>query len=118
MADMYIEIDGKPVLCASIKEWNTWFTNNNTRKIDYTYFEDCYVSTVFLGIDHRFDMKGKPILYETMIFGGKDDGYQKRYTSREEASIGHDQACRLIDPLYKIPPKKKKSRLNNLDIED
>lgn len=54
------------------------------------------VSTVFLGLDHNFwrrpedDPLGyKPILWETMVFGGSLDGEQRRYTSREEALKGH-----------------------------
>lgn len=52
------------------------------------------VSTVFLGTDHNFE-GGTPILWETMIFGGPEDQYQKRYATREEALIGHAKAVKL-----------------------
>lgn len=58
--------------------------------------EKVQISTVFLGMDHNFIGKGDPILWETMIFGGKHDGYQERYTSREEALIGHQKAIDLV----------------------
>lgn len=56
---------------------------------------DVEISTVFRGIDHNFGRRGKPILWETMIFGGEHDGYQDRYTSRADAEKGHEAACRL-----------------------
>ena len=53
------------------------------------------VSTVFLGLDHNLD-GGKPILFETMIFGGRHDGYQERYSTWEEAEKGHKKALRIV----------------------
>ena len=50
------------------------------------------VSTVFLGLDHSFVPGSAPVLWETMIFGGDDDGYQERYTSRAAAVAGHTRA--------------------------
>lgn len=47
------------------------------------------VSTVFLGLDHNWN-DGKPILFETMIFGGKHDQEQRRYCTYEEAEQGHE----------------------------
>ena len=34
----------------------------------------------------------RPILFETMIFGGEHDQYQERYATREEAVEGHARA--------------------------
>ncbi len=57
---------------------------------------DVKVSTVFLGIDHRFNGAGDPILWETMIFGGEHGGYQERYTSLDDAKAGHAKALALL----------------------
>ncbi len=61
------------------------------------------VSTVFLGIDHGFGMWDYPILWETMIFGLPDnEDYQERYTSAEDAIIGHHSAVMFaFDALKK-----------------
>ena len=60
------------------------------------------VSTVFLVLDHALG-HGKPILWETMIFGGEDDGLTDRYTSLENAEIGHIQMVRyLLDKGYRF----------------
>jgi len=47
------------------------------------------ISTVFLGMDHNFD-SGAPILFETMVFGGRLNGFQQRYSTWREAVWGHE----------------------------
>lgn len=54
--------------------------------------DGCDVSTVFLGLDHRFGGGGDPILFETMIFGGPLDGQQWRYATYDQAERGHAEA--------------------------
>lgn len=72
------------------------------RRIGGDEIGDCYVSTVFLGIDHGYRKGGPPILYETMVFwngngeppewlGGRDMTW--RYATYEEAEAGHQAAC-------------------------
>lgn len=59
--------------------------------------EPILVSTVFLGFARRFlDDDGPPILFETMIFGGKHDHYQERYTTWDDAVAGHKRAVRRV----------------------
>ena len=60
-----------------------------------------FVSTVFLFIDHNFG-DGPPLLFETMVFGGKMDGYQIRCSTWEQAVIQHR---RTLDEV-----KKKQSK--------
>jgi hypothetical protein len=54
------------------------------------------VSTVWLGMDHGFNYgmveHYRPVIFETMIFGGEYDDYMRRYCSEEEARAGHDEA--------------------------
>lgn len=47
------------------------------------------VSTVFLGIDHRWMGEGRPLVFETMVFGGPLDQEQRRYCTYAEALAGH-----------------------------
>jgi hypothetical protein len=46
---------------------------------------------VFLGVDHNFFDEGEPVLFETMVFGGKYDEEQERYITYEQAEQGHAQ---------------------------
>ncbi len=51
------------------------------------------VSTVWLGLDHRFGGIGDPMIFETMVFEGREVGlevYTRRYTTEESAIEGHD----------------------------
>ena len=57
---------------------------------------DSTVSTVFLWIDHNFS-GGQPVLFETMIFGGKYDGEQFRYQNYENAASGHKFLVYLLE---------------------
>jgi hypothetical protein len=47
------------------------------------------VSTVFLSLEHGVDENGRPILFESMVFGGSHDGMQIRYCSWKDAEDGH-----------------------------
>lgn len=84
-----------PVLMTDILEWARWFERAENRRVAETNLPNgIMVSTVFLGLDHNF-YGGPPVLWETMIFGGPHDQYQERYTSREAALEGHEEAVRL-----------------------
>lgn len=52
------------------------------------------VSTVFLGMNHNFG-HGPPLIFETMIFGGSEDGWQARYSTWDEAVEGHAEAVEI-----------------------
>lgn len=91
MTDRYIlASDGRtPVRENDLIAWGQWFQNAN-RTVAKTRLKDATVSTVFLGLDHSFG-KGPPLLFETMVFGGPKDQYQKRYSTWEEAEQGHQR---------------------------
>jgi hypothetical protein len=51
---------------------------------------DSRISTVFLGLDHNWSGRGRPVLWESMVFGGKLDQEQDRCSgSREQAEVMH-----------------------------
>ena len=74
--------------------WAKWIETAE-KLVQRTDVPGGYVSTVFLGIDHRFGGSGPPLLFETMIFGGPHDEYQQRYSTWEEAEVGHRKAVEL-----------------------
>ena len=53
------------------------------------------VSTVFLGLDHQWGY-GPPLVFETMLFDGPEDGYQERYATWAEAEAGHERAVAIV----------------------
>jgi hypothetical protein len=86
---------GEPVLEPDVLKWAEWM-GQSERHVALTKFAWGEVSTVFLGLDHNFarivapdSAELKPVLWETMVFGGALDQEQRRYTSRAEALTGH-----------------------------
>ena len=95
MSILYVlDEQGNPRKTVSLSYWSKWFENSD-RHVAKDYIGCAEVSTVFLGIDHSHG-DGEPLLYETMIFGGKHDGYQDRYPTREKALLGHAEAVALV----------------------
>ncbi len=82
------------------------------KQIELDFFDGVTVSTVFLPFDHSFDDDSEPILFETMIFGGKYDGYQYRYHTYDESVEGHKDACYLINKTS----IDRNNKLDNLGI--
>jgi len=68
--------------------------NNYRNRVRVSYIGDLQVSTVFLNIDHDYCNKGRPILFETMIFklsakGSEPLDYQLRCSTHREALHMH-----------------------------
>lgn len=99
MTDKYI-LDGKtPVPCEDLITWGKWFKQNSKqRRVARDEFREIVVSTVFLGLDYSFT-GGKPILFETMVFGGKYNDEQERYHTYEEAEKGHKKWVRKVKKI-------------------
>lgn len=94
MNDKYILNEfGNPVKCHDLITWGKWYQRAD-RNIAADEFEGVRISTVFLAVDYRWN-DGPPLLYETMIFNGPRDGYQERYSTKQEALEGHRRAVIL-----------------------
>lgn len=63
--------------------------------LDYVN-DNIKISTVFLGWDHSFLDESAPILFETMIFGGEHNDFQRRYSTYNEALQGHNEAVEMV----------------------
>ena len=92
MGDRYILVDKVVAEESDLIKWAKWMQTGN-RTLSMLQKGDVRVSTVFLGLDYSFGEDGPPVLWETMIFGGPEDGYQERFTSPEAAILGHHAAC-------------------------
>lgn len=90
---IYILEGKRPIKTDSSMIWAKWFKTAN-RTVKKTTIGEVTVSTVFLGVEHGFS-NGKPLLFETIIFGGKFDGEIDRYTSYAEAEEGHKKTVVL-----------------------
>lgn len=88
--------DGKPVPEPDLHKWGKWMEQSVKRRVARETIGDCDVSTVFLGLDHSFG-HGAPVLWETMVFGGKLDQEQDRCTgNREQAEAMHKRMVERV----------------------
>ena len=89
-------LDGHtPISCPNLLIWAEWLERSD-RCVAVSVMSNCCISTVFMGLDHSFGFGNRPILFETMIFGGPEDGYQTRCSTWEEAEEQHALAKTLI----------------------
>ena len=80
------------------------FGKKVNRRVAFTKVRDVDVSTIFLGIDHGYgEEKRKPLIFETLVFGGDMDGVMERYYTYKEAVIGHAIICERVVKSQKYP---------------
>ena len=88
----YILDENNNTVEVDLLTWAHWLEHPDNRIVALTQItSQAYVSTIFIGIDHRWPgyPPGPPILYETVIFGGPLDGEGARYCSHDDAMTGH-----------------------------
>jgi len=83
-----------PYPCYEMADYVTDHPSNDDRRVAWDTIGDIEVSTVFLCTDHS--LTGSPILFETMVFGGKCDQNYWRYHTWDDAECGHKQICDAI----------------------
>lgn len=121
MTDRYILFGREPIPEPDVLTWARWFEGNTDRQIGRDETEHHWVSTVFLGLDHRDsdrNLGGPPVLFETMVFekewteckdmlGLGDGRYQKsveefRYCTYDQAEEGHAAALAMVRALEEV----------------
>jgi hypothetical protein len=109
MSDKYILNDkGEIEACDDVYAWGQWFQENDEARrvgkdtVNKGTETEADVSTMFLGLDHRFG-SGPPLLFETMVFGGPHDEWQDRYSTKAEAEAGHHRIVDLLKSGEALP---------------
>lgn len=73
--------------------WAKYIEHPDNRVVGYTQINsEVWVSTIFLGIDHRFPSfpPGPPLVFETLVFGGPLNGEGGRWVSYDDAKTNHE----------------------------
>ena len=96
MNNKHYILKNKEVIESDFMTWAKFFESKE-RIVKQEEVNGYKVSTVFLGIDHNFG-EGKPLLFETMVFGGKDEE-QERYSTYKQAEQGHKK---MVDKYKKL----------------
>jgi len=114
MSEHYI-LKGKKAVKVDLITWAKWFEyNHDKRRVAHDIIREVEISTVFLGLDHRFG-EGPPLIFETMIFGGEHSEYQCRYTAYFEAMDGHRRAVLKVMRSFKVLGWFNNSVFDNLE---
>lgn len=92
----YILEGHDPVEVDDLFVWARWFETAD-RHVANTDLGDVRISTVFLGLDHNFGPSSPPLLFETLIFGGPEDGYCERHATWTDAEAGHKKAVEIAE---------------------
>lgn len=103
---------GNPQPVAGLSEWAMWQACHE-RHVAITEIGDSQISTVFLGWNHDF-LGGPPLLWETIVFGGKLNGEMKRYSTLDEAKKGHDEMVGKV--TRESLPRAPRSAMKKLSV--
>lgn len=107
--DVYKLNNDKSISRCDILEWSKQIEDPNLRKIAHDTINGIRISTVWLGLDHGYELlhppgsEYKPVLFETMVFAHPDnmeDCYCDRYCTYDEALTGHQQAIEWVKHEY------------------
>ena len=104
MLQHYVLDENRVAHATSLVNYVAW-----TRTIECQFdvgkddLDDAHVSTVFLGLDHNWAFPGEPrALFETMIFGGEFDQWQRRYATWDEARAGHEDWVKRLQRGFSL----------------
>ena len=103
MTILYYDLDdaGDPVPSTLEATSYLWEPGGNRRVVAVDDpLPGVHVSTVFLILDHGLGRE-KPVLFETMVFGGELDQECERYHTRAEALAGH---ARMVSAVLNRKP--------------
>lgn len=83
-------LDGEDVVEVGASEWATWFEDASDRRmIKQSREGETRISTVFIGL-------GEDEIFETMVFGGILDKYQRRCDTLQEAIAQHEAVEKYV----------------------
>lgn len=80
---------------------------DDKRRVGSFQIGDLLVSTVHLVLDHQYAPEGPPLIFETMVFGDANDEPCWRYSTEEQAQLGHFSVCDQLKagiPLAEVDP--------------
>lgn len=87
MRSRYYDKDGSPL---TLEQWCEKYTEENKRIALTELPSGNRVSTIWLGLDHRYG-EGAPLIFETMVFPADSfsDLDADRYSTLAQAEAGH-----------------------------
>jgi hypothetical protein len=110
---LYYDKEGHPI---TVGEWTALMGNREYCRIGYDKDADGNtISTVWLGLEHGRDKRGRPLIFETMVFpkdGGDEECY--RFSRHVDAVLKHA----VLKNRLSTKEKKESSRFERLDTNE
>lgn len=96
-----IDDKGRVVPEPDIYKWGKFFEQRDKRIVKQEQVGDFWISTVFLGLDHRWKIDGPPVLWETMAFGKNrnEEDMERCSGTREQAEAMHERMVKKYERL-------------------
>lgn len=100
MSYFYYLNDDHTAEACDMEKWSEQYEQlfkNGSRCVAKDLIDGHIISTVWLGINHRF-YEGEPHIFETIVFVADNfDGiYMDRYSTWDEAVAGHEKAVQWV----------------------
>lgn len=109
----FILVDNRVVPEPDLMKWAKWMEDTD-RAVKRTEVAGFLVSTVFLGLDHRFVGEGSPLVWETMVFSKEGEAVNygdldcKRCGgSIEQAREQHARMVTAVRAVAGLPTEEK-----------
>lgn len=96
---MYYKLQGREVVEITGDDWMNLRVDDSVSIKRTILHDSTLISTVFMSMSGRKDQTGRPLVFETMIFGGEHDRYQRRYATYDDAERGHQETIEMIFEL-------------------
>ncbi len=92
-----LDADRRAVQVESLLQWAEWLEKAN-RHVGIATIRGVRISTIFLALDYSFSGgDAQPVLWETMVFGGDMEGWQRRCAGNwEQAEAMHLATIALV----------------------
>lgn len=98
-----ILVEHVPVEVHDLFTWARCFEHAHCT-VDSTPVGDVGIRTVFVGLDPWGSADSPPLLFETLVFGGRLDQEQRRYVTWDEAVAGHAEMVARVQHAQEGTP--------------
>lgn len=92
---LWFDRNGRPI---DVEEMVRLSRDHDYRLLARDWVGSVEVATVWLGFDHSF-RSAEPVIFETVVFGGRMDQYSRRYGTEQEALAGHARVLATVRRL-------------------
>ena len=102
MGPKYYDRDGKSI---TQEEWQEKVADIEYQRVGVfetlANGEKISVATIWMGMNQSFVPTEEPVIFQTMVFGGRNNGLCRRYSTELEALVGHNEIVDIVqDTLY------------------